>query len=57
MAVNTLDWDAFMLAIYEGLDGISYQQAKKIHQVLYPEAKVTALRGGKVRVTWPEEKR
>lgn len=48
-----MDWDDFMLAIMEGIDGIDYKQARKIHKVLYPEAKVR-VKGEDIIVEWPD---
>lgn len=54
MSSEILDWDTFMLALYESLDGIDYKTAKRVHKALYPEAKVTIAGRDKVRVVHPD---
>lgn len=47
-------WDDLILALYEGLDGVDYKTAKRVHKVLYPKARVYA-RGPQIYVKWPAE--
>lgn len=39
------DFDGIMLMIHEGLDGLSYRQAKKVLKVVMPEIVVKAVEG------------
>lgn len=55
MATDILSWNDFMLAIMEGLDGVEYRDAKRIHKILYPEAKVHAASNNRVKITWPDQ--
>lgn len=54
MGTQIMEWDDFILALHEGLDGIDYKTAKRVHKALYPEARVTA-KGKRVQVTFPEK--
>jgi hypothetical protein len=51
----TMDWDDFMVTILEGLDGIDYRTAKRIHEILYPDQKVRTAPRNQVEIEYPSQ--